>query len=307
MAIPDYQTFMRPALEALAAADTLTSAEVAVRAADILNVPAKERELLLPSGKSLVFRSRAAWALTYMKHAGLVDTTRRGVYRITDGGRAVLTRRLSRVDNNVLSEFAEFQAFLARSRAKEAAQISGSEPVVPDSTAIASPEEALETAYDTLRENLVSQLIDMLKGVSPSRFETIVVDVLQAMGYGGGRAGAARAVGRSGDGGIDGVIEEDRLGLDTVYVQAKRWENTVGRPAVQAFAGALQGQRAHKGVMITTSDFTGEARRYVETLSTRIVLIDGQRLAEMMIDHDVGVSAEAVYTLKRLDSDYFEE
>jgi restriction system protein len=240
-----------------------------------------------------------------MKHAGLVATTKRGIYQITERGWAVLARGLERIDNEVLSEFDEFRAFLERSRSK--ASPADAQVAVQEIDAAASPEEALVSAYDTLRENLVSQMIEMLKSVSPARFEAIVVDVLQAMGYGGGRAGAARAVGRSGDGGIDGVIEEDRLGLDTVYVQAKRWENTVGRPAVQAFAGALQGQRAHKGVLITTSDFSADARRYVENLTTRIVLIDGQRLAEMMIDHGVGVSVEATYAVKRLDSDYFEE
>lgn len=164
----------------------------------------------------------------------------------------------------------------------------------------------MENAYQTLRAELISQILDVLRSVDPARFERVVVDVLEAMGYGGGRAGAARTIGRAGDGGIDGVIEEDRLGLDTVYVQAKRWDSNVGRPAVQAFAGALQGQRAHKGVMMTTSDFSADARAYVANLPTRIVLIGGQRLAEMMIDHGVGVSAESTYTIKRLDSDYFE-
>jgi restriction system protein len=310
MAVPDYQTFMLPALQTLARADTLPAIEVAVGAADLLGVSAEERGLLLSSGKYPVFRSRAGWALTYMKHAGLVRTIKRGTYQITDRGREVLARRLQRIDNDVLDEFEEFRAFIERARASRKTGSASEPDALPAATLAAtgaSPEEALESAYDTLRENLVLQLIEMLKSVAPARFEAIVVDVLQAMGYGGGRAGAARAVGRSGDGGIDGVIEEDRLGLDTVYVQAKRWENTVGRPVVQAFAGALQGQRATKGVMITTSEFSGDARRYVENLPTRIVLIDGQRLAEMMIDHNVGVSAEATYTVKRLDSDYFEE
>jgi restriction system protein len=305
MAIPDYQTFMLPALKALSEADTLHLRDVATRAADALNVSDEERELLLPSGTQSIFRNRAGWALNYMKNAGLVTTTKRGVYQITERGRAVLRRGLPRVDNTVLSEFEEFRAYINKYRAAQSSsQLADPSPVEPSNGA--SPEEALLAAHETLRENLASQLIDMLKSVSPARFEAIVVDVLQAMGYGGGRAGAARAVGRSGDGGIDGVIEEDRLGLDTVYVQAKRWEHTVGRPVVQAFAGALQGQRAGKGVMITTSDFSADARRYVENLSTRIVLIDGQRLAEMMIDHNVGVSVEATYALKRLDSDYFE-
>jgi restriction system protein len=305
MAIPDYQTFMLPALQALSEADTLHLRDVANRAADALNVSDEERELLLPSGTQSIFRNRAGWALNYMKNAGLVTTAKRGVYQITERGRAVLSRGLTRVDNTVLSEFEEFRAYINKYRTTQSSsQLANPSPVEPSNDA--SPEEALLAAHETLRENLASQLIDMLKSVSPARFEAIVVDVLQAMGYGGGRVGAARAVGKSGDGGIDGVIEEDRLGLDTVYVQAKRWGNTVGRPDVQAFAGALQGQRATKGVMITTSEFSAEAQRYVANLPTRIVLIDGQRLAEMMIDHNVGVSVEATYALKRLDSDYFE-
>ncbi len=272
--------------------------------ADALALSAEDRILMLPSGKSPVYRSRAGWALTYLKQAGLANTPARGVYEITERGREVLARSPSKIDNSLLSEFVEFREFRERSGVEtvSAKAVSGD-----DSSQEESPEEALDRSYQILRASLVSQLVETLRGVSPERFENIVIDVLAAMGYGGGREGAARAVGRSGDGGIDGVIEEDRLGLDSIYVQAKRWEANVGRPHVQAFAGALQGHRAHKGVMITTSDFTADAKAYTANLSTRIVLIDGLRLAEMMIDHDVGVSAEVTYIVKQIDSDYFEE
>lgn len=303
MSVPDYQTFMLPVLRLLADGEQHRSDALSVAAADAMAVPFEERKALLPSGKATILRSRVGWAVTYMRQAGLIDTVRRGVYRITDRGRKVLGSHPMRVDNELLRQFPEFRAFLERSRTEgevEALPVTLTEP-----SSRASPEEALEAAYRTLRAELITQVLDATRRVSPARFEAIVIDVLQAMGYGGGREGAARAVGRAGDGGIDGVIEEDRLGLDTVYVQAKRWEGNVGGPAVQAFAGALQGQRAHKGVMITTSDFSSDARAYAAGISTRIVLIDGQRLAEMMIDHDVGVSAEATYTIKRVDSDYF--
>ncbi|MFZ1626038.1 MAG: restriction endonuclease [Gammaproteobacteria bacterium] len=306
MAIPDYETFMRPALQVLADGQAHRPAEIAALAADELKVSAADRELLLPSGRTPYYRSRAGWALTYMKQAGLVLTQKRGVYEITDRGRMVLGQNPDRLDNDVLDQFEEFREFRQRARA-ERNEEQPSESLTPTSTLDAPPEEALELATSTLREALVTQLIDTLKTVSPSRFEVIVVDVLQAMGYGSGRPDAARAVGRSGDGGIDGVLDEDRLGLDTVYVQAKRWEGTVGRPVVQAFAGALQGRRATKGVMITTSDFTRDAQTYIGQIGTRIVLVNGRRLAELMVDHNVGVSVQATFTVKRLDSDYFEE
>jgi restriction system protein len=303
MSVPAYETFMLPVLKLLGDSNPRRPPEITKLAADALGISEEDRLLAVPSGNMTIVRSRAGWALSYMKQAGLVRTTTRGVYQITDRGSAILARNLTRIDNAVLEEFQEFRDFRVRSSDDGDDAVS----VAPPVPATSSPEEALQAAYGTLRADLVTQLLEVLRSVSPNRFETIVVDVLQAMGYGGGRAGAARAVGRAGDGGIDGVIEEDRLGLDTVYVQAKRWEGNVGRPIVQSFAGALQGQRATKGVMITTSDYSPDARRYVDALPARVVLINGQRLAEMMIDHGVGVSEGKTYTIRRLDSDYFEE
>jgi restriction system protein len=307
MAIPPYETFMLPVLRSLAGSEPRRRAEIVRAAADAKDIPEEDRQLLVPSGGSTIVQSRAGWALSYLKQADLVRTVSRGVYRITDRGLSVLARNLPHIDNSVLEEFEEFRAFKARSQSSDDEAEAASIAPTRGRRDEGSPEETLEAAYKTFRADLVTQLLDMLRTVEPTRFEKIVVDVLQAMGYGGGRVGAARAIGRSGDGGIDGVIEEDRLGLDTVYVQAKRWESNIGRPIVQGFAGALQGQRARKGVMITTSDYTNDARAYVASLSTRIVLINGERLAEMMIDHNVGVSTEQTYAIKKLDSDYFED
>jgi restriction system protein len=306
MAVPGFQAFMLPVMQALTTGDVHRIGQIVDTAGDGLNVSAEDRGHLLPGGKT-VLRSRVSWALTYLKQAGLVEAPSRGHYRITERGRQLLATTPTHIDNQLLDQFAEFRAFKERTRTEEEDAPAVQTVTVEAVTRAASPEEALESAYRTLRADLISQLLDVLKTVLPARFEVIVIDVLQAMGYGGGRAGAARAVGRSGDGGIDGVIEEDRLGLDTVYVQAKRWEGTVGRPVVQASAGALQGHSAHKGVMITTSDFTAEAKVYAKNLATRIVLVNGRRFAEMMIDHNVGVSDEVSYTIKRLDSDYFDE
>jgi restriction system protein len=179
--------------------------------------------------------------------------------------------------------------------------------VVTSPGSVIPPDEALERAYARLRAAIEVELLDTLRGVAPSFFEQLVIDLLVRMGYGGSRAEAARAIGRSGDGGIDGVIDEDRLGLDVIYVQAKRWEASVGRPEIQKFAGALQGQRARKGIFITTSTFTRDAEDYAQRIDSRIVLIDGQRLATLMFDYDVGVSARGSYTVKSIDGDYFEE
>jgi restriction system protein len=170
-----------------------------------------------------------------------------------------------------------------------------------------TPEVALEIAYQTLRDNLSDELLTIIKGCSPAFFEKLVVDVIVSMGYGGSRREAGRAVGGTGDDGIDGIINEDRLGLDSIYLQAKRWEGTVGRPEIQKFAGALQGYRARKGIFITTSSFTKDAQEYTSRIESKIVLIDGKRLANLMIDHNVGVTSEAVYEVNRTDSDYFSE
>lgn len=255
-----------------------------------------ERRKLLPSGKQSIFENRVGWARTYLKKAGLVDTPRWGHASITEKGLVVLGEEPDRIDNEYLKRFDSFVEFITP------------KPVsAKDEDRSENPMEILEAAHQNMRDDLKSELLEHLLSCSPSFFEKLVIDVLIAMGYGGSRQDAGQALGRSGDEGIDGSIKEDRLGLDTIYTQAKRWQGPVGRPEIQKFAGALQGQRARKGIFITTSSFTQEALDFVSRIESRIVLIDGARLAELMTDHNVGVSLEQSFEIKRVDSDYFAE
>lgn len=255
----------------------------------------EERKLLLPSGQQRVFDNRVAWARAHMKMAGLLENTRRGVFHITARGKEVLSKELTELNLSFLRQFSEYQD--AREKPKDSLSTKAEE--------IQTPEEQIEQAYELLRENLSSELLSQLKLASSVFFEKVVVDVLVKMGYGGSLKDAGRAIGRSGDEGIDGIINEDRLGLDSIYIQAKKWEGTVPRPEIQKFAGALQGKRARKGVFITTSDFSAGAREFVSNIDSKIILIDGKQLAGLMIEYGVGVSNEAVYELKKLDSDFF--
>jgi len=306
MPIPTHEDAMLPVLTVLAAGGIHHRRALADAMADHFELTAEERSRMLPSGKSRVIGSRTGWALSYMKQAGLVRTTRRGWYEITQGGREVLATNPARIDNDFLAQFEGFREFRNRSRDTEAGE-PGVEVRGNRAPAGQAPDEALEDAYSRLRAAVEAELLDALKAATPAYFEQVVIDLLVKMGYGGSRAEAARAIGRSGDGGVDGVIDEDRLGLDVIYVQAKRWEGTVGRPEIQKFAGALQGQRATKGVFITTSSYTLEAEDFAQRIGTRIILIDGRRLASLMFEYDVGVAPKNTYTVKTLDGDYFEE
>jgi restriction system protein len=246
-----------------------------------------------------------AWAKSHLKAAGLVESPRRGVYRLTERGRQVLSENPDRITMSYLMRFPEYVAFRqgtgAPSDASQPAAVE--QPVVPvdDRT----PDDLLEEGYRQLRVALVADLKERIAAMAPSAFEQLVVDLLTEMGYGGPQEDAGLVVGRGGDEGIDGVIKEDRLGLETIYIQAKRWQGTVGRPDIQRFAGALQGQRARKGVFITTSSFSREAHTYASSIQTTIVLLDGNQLAELMIDHGVGVTPVKRFEIKRVDSDYF--
>ncbi|MGM0614101.1 MAG: restriction endonuclease [Pseudomonadota bacterium] len=311
MAIPDFQTLMRPVLEFAGAADERAMKETHPALADLFNLTEEERDQLLPSGRVRLFHNRVAWAVTHLKKAGMLEPRRRGVYAITEKGRVALKQAPERVTLNYLMQFENYREFRNKSNLPETTTFDGcdsqsSSLIKPDDQDEGqTPEEVLGSAWTAIRDNLEMDLLDQMKQVSPSFFEQVVVDVLVAMGYGGERSDAARSVGQSGDGGIDGIIDEDPLGLDVIYLQAKRWENVVGRPEIQKFAGALQGRRAKKGVFITTSHFTREAREYADMIENRIILIDGRRLARLMIDHDVGVSPVEHYVIKRLDTDYF--
>ena len=262
---------------------------------------AEELRELLPSGKQPIFDNRVGWARTYMKKAGLLESTRRGFFRITDRGSKILSQNPKEINVKYLKQFPEFIEFqtikherIGENRADEDEKEK-------------TPEELLETAYQQINDQLVSDLLKQIKAIPPPLFEKIVVELLVAMGYGGTLRDAGQAIGKSGDEGIDGVIKEDRLGLDAIYLQAKKWENTVGRPEIQKFAGALQGQRARKGIFITTSNFSKEAYDYTSRIDTKIVLIDGEQLARYMIDHNIGVSPISKYEIKKIDSDFFSE
>ncbi|RPI41683.1 MAG: restriction endonuclease, partial [Betaproteobacteria bacterium] len=282
--------------------------DVVERLATEFGITDAARAELLPSGTAPLFDNRVGWARAYLKQAGLLESPRRGFLRITERGVGVLSKAPSRIDVAYLDQFPEFRAFRSRRR-ETAGEVAGAAAVEVEPQAVESkltPEDALAAAYGKLRAGLEEELLDQVKSASPAFFERLVIDLLVAMGYGGTRQDAGRAIGRSGDSGIDGIIKEDRLGLDVIYVQAKRWESTVGRPEIQKFAGALQGQRASKGLFITTSNFSREALEYVATISSKIILMDGAMLAKLMVDHNVGVSSVGVYELKKVDTDYFE-
>jgi len=302
MAIPDFQTLMLPLLELAADGQEHLVRDSIDRLADQFGLSEAERRELLPSGQQPTFDNRVAWARTYLKKAGLLEAPRRGYFRLTQRGREVLASKPDQINIGFLSRYPEFVKFRTtrhpRTRVEDASSVS---------TGDATPEEAVEVAYQEIRTGLSAELLQVVKSCSPAFFERLVVDLLVKMGYGGTRKDAGQAIGASGDGGIDGIIKEDRLGLDIVYIQAKRWENPVGRPDLQKFAGALQGQRARKGVFITTSSFTRDALDFAQSIDSKIVLIDGDTLADLMIDYGVGVTPFAKYELKRIDGDYFVE
>lgn len=304
MAIPDYQTVMLPLLRFAGDRQEHSLRETIDALADEFGLSDEERKALLPSGQQQVFDNRVGWARTYLTKAALLQSTRRAHYEITQRGLDVLAASPVRVDVKFLDQYPEFAEFRALKGTRSGgAHETASTEAEQDTT----PEEALETAYGRLRDSLAQEILIQVKSASPSLFEKLVVELLLKMGYGGSRQDAGRAIGRSGDEGIDGIIKEDRLGLDIIYIQAKRWESNVGRPEVQKFAGALQGQRAKKGIMITTSSFSSEARDYVSKIDNKIVLMDGEELADLMIDHNLGVSPMANYEVKKLDTDYFTE
>jgi restriction system protein len=297
MAIPDYQSVIVPLLRYARDKEEHSIREATDSLADEFHLTEQERKELLPSGRQAIFRNRVGWARTYLKMARLIESTRRGHFHITQRGLQVLAKRPERIDVAFLEQFSEFIEFKKTRREREP------EPEPP----LETPEESLESAFQRLRESLASELLETVKRCSPTFFERLVVDLLVRMGYGGSRKEAGQAIGRTGDEGIDGIIKEDRLGLDIIYVQAKRWEGTVGRAEIQKFAGALQGQRARKGIFITTASFSKDALDYASRIESKIILIGGQQLAELMIDHGVGVSPVASYEVKKIDADYFTE
>lgn len=305
MPIPDYQTIMLPLLQSVADKKEYLFKDIVTLLGKQFRLTDQELSELLPSGQSLLFANRVGWARTYLKKAGLLDAPKRGMVSITERGLEVLKKKPTKVDNNLLKQFPEFLEF--QNIKKEDVEISGHSDSAQ--TEKQTPEETIDLAYQNIRQSLAQELIDTVRRLSPTFFERLVVELLVKMGYGGSIKDAGRAIGKTGDEGIDGTIKEDKLGLDIIYIQAKRWQagNIVGRPELHKFVGALAGQGAKKGIFITTSSFSKDALNYAPKNETKIVLIDGVQLAQLMIDYDLGVSVQRAYEIKRLDNDYFEE
>lgn len=305
MAAPDFQSLMLPMLRIAADGKEHSLGEARDILSDQFQLSEADLEELLPSGRQSKFANRVPWAKSYMQQAGLIASPRWGHFQIAQRGVDVLKSPPAKIDIKFLEQYPEFVAF--RTPKQDAEDSVRDSPQASAEMATETPEEALEAAHLKMKAGLASELLSRVKAGTPQFFERLVVELLLKMGYGGSRKDAGQAIGRSGDEGIDGVISEDRLGLDIVYLQAKKWDGSVGRPDIQRFVGALHGKRARKGVFITTGGFSAEAVAYVEHIDPKIVLIDGRRLAEFMIDFDVGVNTAATYHLKRVDSDYFDE
>ncbi len=302
MPVPDYQTLMRSVL-ALAANGDVSVGEAAEAIADQLGLDPADRAAMVPSGRSSLLRTRIHWAKTYLAKAGLLDSPRRGVIRITPRGAAILASHPDRIDNSVLRQFPEFRGFV------DAAPASGpATEVEPAPQVEETPVEIMRAAHRQIEAALAEELLARIAAAPPAFFERLIVHLLERMGYGGAAADAARVLGRSGDDGVDGVIDQDALGLDRVYVQAKRYAsgNTIGAGPIRDFFGSLDRHKAAKGLFVTTSAFTAQARETAEYLSKRIVLIDGERLAQLMIHYDVGCRVVETLSIRRLDEDFFE-
>jgi len=301
MAIPGYQEFMFPFLSMLEDGQEHSLQESYIRLADEFNLTEQEREEMLPSGKQRILHNRVGWTRTYLKKAGLLNTIRPGVFVITERGKQLVAdSSIISIDNAFLMQYSEFRQFKNKGNDQRELVVS---PIAIERT----PLEEIERNYKVLKEEAKEDLLDKVKSGTPLFFEKLVVDLLVAMGYGGSMKDAGQAIGRSGDEGIDGIIKEDVLGLDMIYLQAKRWENTVTRPEIQKFAGSLDGQRARKGVFITTSSFSDGAKDFVRMIDKKIILIDGDTLTEYMFTYNIGVSHEETFVIKKVDGDYFEE
>jgi restriction system protein len=293
--IPDFQSLMLPLLEAVADGRDHVMRDITHRLSDRFGLTEDERRQKLPSGQQGIMSNRVAWAKAHLKMAGLLENPVRGSVRISPAGKEVLNRKPTQIDMKFLRQFPAYAEFTKK-------------PPIPVPDEATTPKELMDSAYKTLREALAEDLLEQVKAASPRFFEETVVKLLVAMGYGGSLADAGQRIGRAGDGGVDGIIKEDRLGLDIVCIQAKRWEGTVGRPVVQGFVGSMDYYRARKGVLLTTSSFTADAQDYVNRIEAKkVVLIGGESLAELMIDFGIGVSVSDTYVVKKLDNDFFNE
>jgi restriction system protein len=298
MAIPPFQEILLPLLKYSETKTSFPKTEAVSAMATHFALSEDELQQWLPSGGDLIFRNRLAWALSYLKRAGLLQTIQRGVYAITPEGKDFLAVKPTNI--NIAS--------LRKISKENATALDNKEFLISDSSETTTPEEKIGIAYTELRNALADELLEQIKKCPPSFLENLVVKLLVAMGYGGSLAEAGTAIGRSGDEGIDGIIKEDKLGLEIIYLQAKRWEGSVGRPEIQKFVGALHGKKARKGIFITTSFFTQDALSYAENIfDPKVILIDGVKLSELMIDHNVGVLITTNYEIKKINSDFFQE
>lgn len=304
MAVPDFQSLMLPLLKFSADGEEHTISEAREAMAEIMNLSEDDLKERLPSGRQSTFENRVAWAKVYLTQAKVLESPKRGKLKISDRGLKILSENPGRIDIKFLQQFEEFQEFRQASRKNRTEKVTHTGD---DQTETTTPEETLEQAYQQLRDETANELLHLIKNNTPEFFEKLVVNLIVSMGYGGSVKEAGKATRRTADEGIDGVIKEDRLGLETIYLQAKRWETAVGRPEIQKFVGALHGQRAKKGVFITTSRFSKEALGYVGKIDPKVVLIDGADLVQLMIDHGVGVSTAAIYEVKKVDTDFFIE
>jgi restriction system protein len=304
MAIPDYQSLMLPVLKVASDGQEHRISEVVDFLAKEFGLTEAEREMLLPSGKQPVFNNRVHWAKTYLSQAKLLESTRRSFFKITERGRSILAENISSIDAKFLRRFDEFNVFVSGAKTDLAER----QPVQTlEEKTVSTPDELLRTTIREVEAALASDLIARICAASPAFFEGLVVDLLLAMGYGGSRAGAGRALGKSGDGGIDGVVDQDQLGLDRIYIQAKKYdpENGVSEPEIRGFSGSLGANKANKGVFVTTSYFTQPAKDFAERHPFKIVLIDGAELARLMIRHSVAVRTVETLHLKKIDDDFF--
>lgn len=299
--IPDFQTIMLPLLKEISNGNEFTAKEVNSNLSQYFNLSDEELQEMLPSGKQGVFVNRVAWAKAHLKIAGLLESPKRGSFRITPKGLEVLNQNPEVINLKFLKTLPEYIEYLESSKSEYKTT-----DVNLETEEAKTPEELIEQSFLTIQKALSQELITKVKSCNPYFFENLVVEFLVKMGYGGSLADAGKAIGKSGDEGIDGIIKEDKLGLDIIYIQAKRWEGNVGRPEIQKFVGALAGQGAKKGIFITTSKFTPDALNYIPRNETKIVLIDGEKLTRLMIEYNLGVSTHNIYELKKIDIDYFE-
>lgn len=300
MAIPRHNEIYREILELIQDERECNYKELEERLSQKLKISPEERAILLESGVRTIFMDRIGWSIVYMKKAGLIERPRRGYFQITSEGKKVLERD-EEIDDKVLMRYPSYVEFRTIKKHEHPEEDNGA---VNDSL---TPNEILERGYKSISRNLQIDLLEQIKLCSPSFFESLVIDLLTTMGYGGSRKDAGEAIGRSGDEGIDGVIKEDKLGLDVIYIQAKRWQGTVGRPEIQKFVGALHGKHARKGIFITTSNYSPDAISYASSVESKVILIDGELISKLMIENNVGVSIESTYQIKRVDTDYFIE